>query len=166
MLPRKFEEHRERSTRERAELCEGLPGKLEILKNCQKTCRVTRVDNNETGTVINVAEKESSFPEFKKVLGQVEEIVTHEQRQVEKIVSGWCVVEASISCGKTSISHAFISHGKAISVQHDMRTGTHCTRELRLECETSILNQEHVCSRHSDSGPCKYGLRRGRDMRV
>ena len=52
------------------------------------------------------------------------------------------------------------------SVQHDMRTGTHCTRDRRLECETRILNHEHVCSRHIDSGPCKNGLRRGRGMRV
>ena len=63
--------------RERAELREGLLGKVGKFQNLNK---------------------------------QVEMIVTRAQKQVEKIVtrahSGWCFVEASISCGKTSISHA------------------------------------------------------------
>ena len=55
--------------------------KLEILKFLIKailvvTDAMTRVDNNETGTVINVVEHESSFPEFEKDARQVEKIVT------------------------------------------------------------------------------------------
>ena len=66
--------------------------KLEILKILIKTKIVvtdamTRVDNNETGTVINAVEQESSFLESERVARQVEKIVTHEQRQVEKIVT-------------------------------------------------------------------------------
>ena len=49
---------------------------------------MARVDNNdETGTVINVVEQVPSFPEFEKDARQVENIVTHEQRQAVKIVT-------------------------------------------------------------------------------
>ena len=48
---------------------------------------MTRVDNNETGRVIDVVEHESSFFEFEKGAKQVEKVVTHEPKQVDKVVT-------------------------------------------------------------------------------
>ena len=56
--------------------------KLENVKNSHKYNKIvvadamTRVDDNETGTVINVVEQESSFSEFENEQKQVEKIVT------------------------------------------------------------------------------------------
>ena len=82
-------------TRERAELCEGLFGKVRRCRNFNEhntikivvTDAMTRVDDNETGTVINVVEQESSFSEFDNAQKQVDKIVTQDQKQVERIVT-------------------------------------------------------------------------------
>ena len=163
---RNIEEHREMLMRERAELCEGLPGKVGTFQNSRKTpknFRDGRNDNDETATVINMVDHESSFLEFLKNARQVEEIVTHEQRQVEKIVTheqkqvekvvthahrvGSVLWRHQSHVAKRR-SHMSRSHmaKQFHSVQHDMRTEPHCTFDRRLECETRILNHEHVCS--------------------
>ena len=41
---------------------------------------MTRVDNNETGGVIDVVEHDSSFFEFEKDAKQVDKVVTHAHR--------------------------------------------------------------------------------------
>ena len=48
------------------------------------TDATTRVENNETVTMINAVDQESSFPEFEKDARHIEKIVTDEQ--VGKVV--------------------------------------------------------------------------------
>ena len=63
---------------------------VKILTNTIKnvvTDAMTSVDDNQTGTVINVVEQESSFCEFDNAQKQVEKIVTQDQKQVERIVT-------------------------------------------------------------------------------
>ena len=96
---------------------------------------MTRVDDNETGTVINAVEHESSFLEFDKGARQVEKVVTHAQKV------GGVLWRHQFHVAKR-LSHMAKQFR---SIQHDMRTEPHCTCDRRLECETRILNQEHVC---------------------
>ena len=87
---RKLEGHRKKFTKERAEHGEGLPGEVGKCETSYKyhkivvTDAMTRVDDNETGTVINVVEQKSSFSEFENEQKQIEKIVTE---HVEKVVT-------------------------------------------------------------------------------
>ena len=89
-LPRKFEQYRERLTRECAELCEGLPRLVgQIDEKSQKnsivvTDAMTRVAFNETCTVINAVEHESSFPEFGKGARPVEQAVPQNRNKLRR----------------------------------------------------------------------------------
>ena len=99
-----------------------------------------------TGTVINVVEHKSSFLEFEKDARQVEKVVTHAQKPVEKVVSHAQKVGVVLWRHHSHVAKRLSRMAKQFrSVQHDMRTEPHCTCDRRLECETRILNQEHVC---------------------
>ena len=105
--------------------------KLEILKSLI----LKKVDINETDTVINVVEHESSFREFEKGARRVEKIVTHAHR-----VSGVLWRHQSHAA-----RHPQHMAKQFHSVQDDMRIVTkkrepHCACDRRLECETRILN--------------------------
>ena len=103
--------------RECAELRDGLPGKIEkVVTDEQK---------------------------------QVEKVVTHEQ-EVKKIVKGSRRVDGVLwrhrSHVATRRSHMRQSN---MAVQfHPVMHNTKpcCTVDRRLECETMVLNHEHVCS--------------------
>ena len=114
----------------------------------------TRVDENETGTVIMISAvvQESSYSEFENEPKQVERIVTHEQEQVEKVVTHAHRVGGVLWRHQSHVakrrSHMRRSHmaKQFHSVQHDTRTEPHGTCDRRLECETRILNHEHIWS--------------------
>ena len=97
----------------------------------------------------------------------VEKVVTHEQEKVEKNVKGSRRVDGVLwrhqSRVGTRRSHMRQSNmaKQFHPVMHNMRKPC-STVDRRLECETRILNHEHVCSLSSfktlsDSGHRIYG---------
>ena len=98
---------------------------------------------------------------------QVEKVVTHDQDKVEKIVKGSRGVDGVLwrhrSHVATRRSHMRQSNmaKQFHPVMHNMHKPC-CTVHRRLECETRILNHEHVCSlssleSHNNSGHGIHG---------
>ena len=145
-LPRKLKEHRDALPRTVAifdagslgrqskhwahEHCDGLFGKLERYRVNLERER---------------AELRDGLP------GKIEKVVTLEQKEVEKIVKGSRRVHGLLWRHQSHVATRR-SHMRQLNmakqfhlVMHNMHKPC-CTVDRRLECETRILNHEHVCS--------------------
>ena len=97
-------------------------GHTNIVMNCS---------DNFLGYRVNLKRERAELREG--LPGKIEKVVTHEGKEVEKIVKGsrrvdGVFVDASISCRNTSISLASVKHGKAIPSCHAKHAQTllHC----------------------------------------
>ena len=119
--------HCDSSSRKSAKLCERLPGQVEkIVIHEQK--HVEKVVTHEQKKVEKVVTHE---------LKKVEKVVTHEKKNKEEIVTGAHRVGGVLR--QSNMAKQFHP------VMHNMHKPC-CTVDSRLECETRILNHEHVCS--------------------
>ena len=110
--------------------------KLEIVifHKTDVTDAMTRVDETETGTVINVVEHKSSFSEFEKYARQDEKIVTHEQKEVDKVVTHAHSVGGVLWRHFSHVAKRRSRMAKQFhSCPHDMRTVAFVTVNLSVK---------------------------------
>ena len=101
-----------RLTRERAEHCDGLPGRVGEFENFKKISKFIVTDA----------------------------MTRKEARQVEKVVSHARRVGGVSQKNQFHVAkHRFHMAKQFRSVQHNIRTEPHCICDRRLECETRVL---------------------------
>ena len=105
--------------------------------------------------------------------GKMEKVVTHEQKKV--IVKGSRRVDGVLWRHQAHVStrRSHMSQSNIAKQYHPDMHNIHkpcCTVDRRLECETRILNHEHVCSLSSRNSQQQWTLhtrvRHGRDLCV
>ena len=108
--------------------------------------------------------------------GKIEKVVTHEGKEVEKIVKGSRRVDGVLWMHQSHVAtrRSHMRQSNMAKQFHPVMQNMHklcCIVDRRFECETRILNHGHVCSlfsleTHKQQWALRTRVRHGRDLCV
>ena len=174
-LPRKLQEHRDAWPRKLAqEDRDGVPRTVPKFDAGSPGRQSKHWAHEHTDGLFGKLKRECA--ELRDGLpGKIEKVVTHEKKDVEKIVKGSRRVDGVLWRHRSHVAtrRSHMRQSNMAKQFHPVMHNMHrlcCTVDCRLECETRFLNHEHVCSLSSRNSQQQWTrqtrVRHGREVCV